>query len=200
MYHVHICIFYLFAWGCFVSWSHCILIWLKWSLLEAVTNWWVAWANHHCHRYFLSLLYHFHGQYPGVLPGKDLSFFSYWGWLPDSLWGSCRWLVIWSLICRCNFLAVILNAAAVVMINLSLKKPTWGAPRRASAWGYQVSASEGMRCASRMQGYIFPLFFLFLSLLCTFFFFSFLGSSKVGYACNALGNYCLLYTSDAADE
>jgi len=37
-----------------------------------------------------------------------------------------------------------------------------------------------MRCASRMQGYIFPLFFLFLGLVCTFFFFSFLGGSKVG--------------------
>ena len=40
--------------------------------------------------------------------------------------------------------------------DLSLKKPAW----RTSVWGYPVSASEGMRCASWRQGYIPPPFFL----------------------------------------
>jgi len=44
-------------------------------------------------------------------------------------------------------------------------------PRHASAWGYHLVASEGMKCASRMQGYIFLPFLLFLSLVFTFFLF-----------------------------
>ena len=65
-------------------------------------------------------------------------------------------------------------------VSLSLKKHAWGTPRRASAWGYHLVALEGMRCASRMQGYIFPLFLLFLSLVFTFFLFlSFLDLSLI---------------------
>jgi len=64
----------------------------------------------------------------------------------------------------------------IVPQNLVWKKPTWCTPRHTSAWDYQVTASEGMRCASRMQSNIVPLFLLFLGHVFTFFFFLFLGS------------------------
>ena len=71
---------------------------------------------------------------------------------------------------------IIISFNAKYMWELSLKKPTWGTRRCGSVWGYRVGASKGMRCASRMQGYVFSLFFLFLVLFLPSFLFSSLGS------------------------